>query len=152
MKTLQFRRAKGADLQAIVALMADDELGRTRESTDWSAMPAYEEALKRIDAGPGGVFVGELDGRIVAVYQLAVVPVLSYGGSLGAALHDVRIASDLRSQGLGAELLEDAEERARTLGCRHLSLTSNRARGRAHKFYERNGYAHTHAGFGKLLT
>lgn len=151
MKALHFRRAKGGDLQAIIALLADDELGRDRESTDWSAMPSYEEAFKRIDAGHGGVFVGEMDGLIVAVYQLAIVPVLSYGGSIGAVLHDVRIANHLRSRGLGAELLEDAEERAHAAGCRHLSLTSNRVRARAHKFYERHGYTHTHHGFGKLL-
>jgi len=152
MKALHFRRAKRDDLQAIIALLADDELGRERESTDWAAMPSYEAAFKHIDASEGGVFVGELDGQIVAIYQLAIVPVLSYGGSVGAVLHDVRIASDLRGRGLGAELVADAEERARALGCRHVSLTSNRLRERAHKFYERQGYIHTHLGFGKTLT
>ncbi|MFZ1990878.1 MAG: GNAT family N-acetyltransferase [Alphaproteobacteria bacterium] len=151
MKALRFRRAKHADLQAIVALLADDDLARERESTDWAAMPAYEAAFERIDAGPGGIFVGELDGRIVAIYQLAIVPVLSYGGTVGAHLHDVRVASDLRGQGLGAELVADAEERARGLGCQHLSLTSNNARTRAHRFYERNGYLKTRVGFRKPL-
>jgi GNAT superfamily N-acetyltransferase len=152
MKPLQFRRAKLSDLQAIVALLADDVLGKDRESTEWAAMPSYEEAFKRIDAGPGGVFVGELDGKIVATYQLGIVPVLSYGGSVGAILHDVRIASDLRGRGLGAQLVADAEERARALGCRHLALTSNRVRERAHKFYVRQGYIQSHLGFGKTLT
>lgn len=152
MKTVRFRRAKHADLQAIVALLADDDLGRHRESTDWAAMPSYEEAFARIDAGPGGTFVGELDGRIAATYQLVIMPILSYGGSLGAVIHDVRVASDLRSRGIGAEMIADAEERARALGCRHVSLTSNRARERAHKFYERQGYIQSHLGFGKTLS
>ena len=151
MKALHFRRAKSSDLQTIVALLADDDLGRERESTDWAAMPSYEEAFKRIDEGPGGVFIGEMEGEVVAVYQLGIMPMLSYGGSVGAVLHDVRIASNLRSRGLGAELLEDAEERARAAGCRHLSLTSNKVRTRAHQFYERHGYTHTHHGFAKLL-
>ena len=152
MKALHFRRAKRADLQAIVALLADDELGKERESTEWAAMPSYEEAFKRIDTGPGGIFVGELDGKIVATYQLAVVPILSYGGSIGAYLHDVRIASDLRSRGLGAQLVADAEERARALCCQNVSLTSNRVRERAHKFYQRNGYEQSRLGFVKTLT
>ena len=151
MRSLSFRRAKRADLQAIVALLADDVLGKDRESTEWAAMPSYEEAFKRIDAGAGGLFVGELDGKIVATYQLAIIPVMSYGGALGAVLHDVRVASDLRGRGLGAQLVADAEERARALGCRHVSLTSNRLRERAHKFYERQGYAQSHLGFGKTL-
>ena len=151
MKALRFRRAKRADLQAIVALLADDELGRDRESTDWAAMPAYEAAFEQIDAGPGGIFVGEFEGKIVATYQLAIMPVLSYGGSVGAVLHDVRIASDLRGHGLGAELVADAEERARGLGCQHVSLSSNKVRTRAHKFYERNGYQQTRLGFRKTL-
>lgn len=151
MKTLKFRRAKNTDLQAIVALLADDEFGRERESTDWAAMPSYEEAFKRIDAAPGGIFVGELDDRVVALYQLVIMPILSYGGAIGAILHDVRIAADLRGRGLGAELLQDAEERARGAGCRHLSLSSNKARERAHKFYRRHGYEHTHHGFAKVL-
>jgi len=152
MKSLSFRRAKRPDLPAVIALLADDVLGKDRESTDWAAMPSYEEAFKRIDAGPGGVFVGQLEAQIVATYQLAIVPVLSYGGSVGAILHDVRIASDLRGRGLGAQLIADAEERARALGCRHVSLSSNRARERAHKFYERHGYTQSHLGFGKTLT
>ena len=151
MKAPQFRRAKRADLHAIVALLADDDRGRERESTDWASMPGYEQAFERIDAGPGGIFVGELDGKIVATYQLAIVPILSYGGSVGAVIHDVRVAGDLRGRGLGAELLADAEARARSCGCRHLSLTANRTRTRAHKFYKRNGFVQEHLAFRKAL-
>src|SRR5215471_9337238 len=48
-----------------------------------------------------------------------------------------------RSQGVGLALLARAEHWARHHGCCEIGLRSNVIRERAHKFYERNGYAHT---------
>jgi GNAT superfamily N-acetyltransferase len=47
-----------------------------------------------------------------------------------------------RSQGVGLRLLERAERWAREKGCRVVRLRSNVIRGRAHSFYERQGYEH----------
>jgi GNAT superfamily N-acetyltransferase len=48
-----------------------------------------------------------------------------------------------RSQAVGKFLLERAEAWAREQGCTATSLRSNVIRGRAHAFYERQGYEHT---------
>jgi GNAT superfamily N-acetyltransferase len=44
-------------------------------------------------------------------------------------------------------LLASAVDRARTLGCHRVQLTSNKARGDAHRFYVGNGFTATHEGF-----
>src|SRR5580658_8204390 len=58
-----------------------------------------------------------------------------------------------RSQQVGEHLLARAEEWARGNGCQAIALRSNVIRDRAHKFYERHGYAHikTQKAFRKQL-
>ncbi|HUJ32388.1 MAG TPA: GNAT family N-acetyltransferase [Candidatus Acidoferrum sp.] len=48
----------------------------------------------------------------------------------------------VRSQGIGRQLLERAEEWARDKGCAAIGLRSNVIRDRAHAFYQRLGYRH----------
>jgi len=45
------------------------------------------------------------------------------------------------SAGVGAELLDSAERWARARGCRRLVVATRITRERAHRFYEREGYA-----------
>ena len=52
------------------------------------------------------------------------------------------VGREVRSQGVGALLLERAEEWALERGCRAIGLRSNVLRERAHAFYLRNGYEH----------
>jgi GNAT superfamily N-acetyltransferase len=40
---------------------------------------------------------------------------------------------------------------ARERGCYRVQLTSNKQRGDAHRFYERNGFSATHQGFKRYL-
>jgi ribosomal protein S18 acetylase RimI-like enzyme len=50
------------------------------------------------------------------------------------------VAEGQRSQGLGQQLIAEAEAWARARGCRELNVRSNVVRERAHHFYERIGY------------
>jgi GNAT superfamily N-acetyltransferase len=59
----------------------------------------------------------------------------------------VRVASDLRGQGIGRQMIEWAVERCRERGCRMAQLTSKLDRTDAHRFYERMGWNKSHAGF-----
>jgi GNAT superfamily N-acetyltransferase len=63
----------------------------------------------------------------------------------------VRVAADMRGQGIGAALIADAEARARAAGCRLLQLTSNASRLRARKFYEELGFTPSHIGYKRDL-
>jgi N-acetylglutamate synthase-like GNAT family acetyltransferase len=139
---MEIRKAARADVPAIVALYADDILGRARETPD--DLPRYYAAF---DALSGELFVGERDGRIIATLQLTMIQQLSYRGAKVAEIESVRVASDLRGGGLGAELIRFAVERARAAGCVRVQLTSNKQRVDSHRFYERLGFRRSHEGF-----
>ena len=139
---MKIRRAVREDVPAIVALYADDVLGKSRETPD--ALDAYFAAFDRLD---GELYVGELDGAVVATLQLTIIQQLSARGGKVAQIEAVRVAQALRSRGLGAELVRDAVERARAAGCARVQLTSNSQRRDAHRFYERLGFVASHTGF-----
>jgi GNAT superfamily N-acetyltransferase len=52
-----------------------------------------------------------------------------------------------RGQRIGEDLVRHAESLARAAGCYKLTLTSNKRRTDAHRFYERLGFARTHEAF-----
>ena len=144
-----FRNATRADLPAIVALLVDDPLGQGREGAD---MAPYLAAFATILANPAHqILVGDLAGRIVASCQLTILHGLSRQGMTRALVEAVRVAPDLRSAGLGAALMAEAEARARAAGAAIIQLTTDKSRLRAHAFYDRLGYEPSHLGYKKAL-
>jgi len=61
------------------------------------------------------------------------------------------VAPDLRSAGIGADLIAEVEARARAAGAAMLQLTTDKSRLRAHAFYDRLGYQPSHLGYKKAL-
>ncbi len=153
MKGLAFRPARADDLPAIVALLADDPLGRTRESAGTGEPgPAYRDAFAAIDADPNHeLIVGEAHGRIVAVLQLSFLPNLTYRGGWRAQIEGVRVASEARGQGIGGALIERAIARARARSCVLVQMTSDKERPDAIRFYRRLGFVASHEGLKCLL-
>lgn len=148
--SLRFREAVEADVPGIVALLLDDDLGRTRENLN---DPRYLIAFRAMAAEPDNkMIVGELGSRVVAVYQFTLITGLSLGGTRRAQIEGVRVASDQRGQGIGAALIEDAEARARAGGAGLLQFTTNASRDRAQDFYRRMGFVDSHIGFKKPLS
>jgi GNAT superfamily N-acetyltransferase len=145
----QWRSATRADVPAIVALLADDVLGAAREGGEMAPYLAAFDAMQQ--QGAGTLVVGERGGRIVATYQIAFLHGLSLRGARRAQIEAVRVVADLRGRGIGADLMADAEARARTAGCRLLQLTTNKARARAHAFYDRLGFTPSHIGYKREL-
>jgi GNAT superfamily N-acetyltransferase len=146
MAEMVMRRATEADVPAIVALLADDELGAKRESLD--DIKPYLTAYAEIDADPHQLLVAaELDGVIVGTMQLTFIRGLSHRGAVRAQIEAVRITSSLRGQGLGSALIEWAIDEARRRKCYLVQLTSNNSRLDAHRFYTRLGFTQSHAGF-----
>ncbi len=149
MTDVRFRTATRADVPAIVALLTDDPLGKGREG---AAPQAYLDAFDDIAANPMHLLiVGESGGRVIACAQMTVLAGLSRGGGRRALVEAVRVAADLRSQGIGALLMAECEVRARAAGCTIIQLTTDRSRHDAHRFYERRGYAASHLGMKKPL-
>ena len=144
--------ARPEDLPAIVAIFATDSLGGHGDTTDPAAFPGYEAAFAAIAASTStDLYVGRLDGRVVATYQLVVVSGIAGRGAGRAIIEGVQVAPDVRGRGIGAALVAHAEGEARARGAATLALTSNAARADAHRFYERLGFARTHVGFKKPL-
>ncbi len=140
------RQATVTDVPAIVALLADDEIGASRETPHDRA--PYDESFAAIAADPNQMLVvGERDGQIVATMQLTFIPGLSRRGTWRAQIEGVRVASTARGDGLGEELMRWAIEQARSRGCALVQLTSDARRQDAHRFYERLGFVASHTGF-----
>ena len=147
--SIAFRPARRDEVPAILALLRDDALGAAREGED---MEPYLAAFDRMEADPSCVLIaGESEGRVIACYQMHVLPGLSLRAATRAQIEGVRVASGLREQGIGARLVEDAMERARAAGCTLMQLTTNRSRADAHRFYERLGFTPSHIGYKRDL-
>ncbi|HET8589158.1 MAG TPA: GNAT family N-acetyltransferase [Nakamurella sp.] len=143
---LHFRRARAEDVAPIVAMMADDHLGAQRESPD--DLAPYLAAFQAIDADPNQLLaVVELAGEVVGTLQVIFLAGLGRRGATKALVQAVRVASRLRSRGIGAAMMAWAAEQARARGCTLIQLTTHASRGDAHRFYDRLGYQHTHRGY-----
>lgn len=144
-----FRTATHDDVADIVAMLADDMLGKARET---APLHRYLTAFDQIEAeGNSLIIVGELSGQIVACYQLTIISGLSLSAARRALLEGVRVAASHRGQKIGRALMADAELRARGAGCSLMQLTTNKSRIDAHRFYDRLGFTPSHIGYKKTL-
>ncbi|SHF08925.1 GNAT family N-acetyltransferase [Streptoalloteichus hindustanus] len=140
------RPALAEDVPAIVALLADDVLGATRETPD--DLAPYQNAFVALDTDPHQLLVvAERDGEVVGTLQLSFLVGLARRGATRAQVEGVRVRADQRGSGLGEELITWAVEEARAAGCQLVQLTSDRTRVDAHRFYERLGFEATHLGY-----
>ncbi|AWL33416.1 GNAT family N-acetyltransferase [Streptomyces albidoflavus] len=145
-ETLLIRRAEASDVAAIVAMLADDPLGATRESPD--DLTPYLAAHTRLAADPNQhLVVAERAGKVVGTLQLTLIPGLSRRAATRSLIEGVRVHADERGSGLGTLLIEWAVETSRAEGCQLVQLTSDATREDAHRFYERLGFVASHVGF-----
>jgi GNAT superfamily N-acetyltransferase len=140
-----FRDARREDVPAIVALLADDPLGASREAA--AADEAYQAAFGQIESDPRSrLIVAEADGQVAGTLQLSLLPGLSRHGMLRAQVEGVRVAAPHRGQGLGRAMIEWAIGQAREQGCGLVQLTSDKRRPDAIRFYESLGFTVSHEG------
>lgn len=146
MGDLEIRPAVADDLPAIVAMLADDPLGATRESPD--DLTPYVAAFQRLADDPNQrLVVAVREGRVVGTLQLTIVPGLSRKGATRSIIEGVRVHADERGSGLGTRFIEWAIGESRRQGCQLVQLTSDATRTDAHRFYERLGFSASHLGF-----
>jgi len=143
-----FRRATPDDLETIVALLADDPLGREREKSGPGLDAGYRDAFTAIDRDPNQLLaVAEHDGRVIGVLQLSFIPGLTRRGMCRGQIEGVRITESERGGGVGRAMLEWAIEECRKRGCGLVQLTSDERRPDAHRFYEALSFRATHRGY-----
>jgi ribosomal protein S18 acetylase RimI-like enzyme len=151
MTDMVIRAATADDLPAIVTMLADDQLGATRESLD--DITPYRKAFEEIDADSNQrLVVAERSGEVIGTLQLTFIPGLSRRGSKRGLIEAVRVRADSRDLGLGTTLTKWAIEESRGHGCTLVQLTSDKSRTDAHRFYERLGFVASHEGYKLKLT
>ncbi|MGX7824884.1 GNAT family N-acetyltransferase [Actinokineospora sp. 24-640] len=147
---MTIRSARADDVPAIVAMLADDALGASRERP---GDPRYAAAFDAIAADPDQVLVvAEVGGEVVGTLQLTPTPGLSRLAATRATIEGVRVRPDQRGSGLGQELVEWAVAEAAARGADLVQLTTDRARVDAHRFYERLGFTPSHLGMKREIT
>ncbi len=146
--SIVFRRAEASDLPAIIALLADDELGRHREDVGLPIAEGYRQAFAAIEADPNQLLAVAADGEaVVATLQLSFIPGIARKGRWRGQIEAVRVASSHRGSGLGKEMFSWAIDQCRQRGCKLVQLTSDKTREDAHRFYDRLGFKATHEGY-----
>lgn len=146
--TLTYREARREDLEMLVALLANDSLGKQREDISKPLNPQYISAFKAIDKDPHNqLLVAERKKQVVGMLQLTFIPYLTHIGSWRCLIEGVRIHADYRGLGYGEQMFQQAIAVAKAKGCQLVQLTSDKQRPEALRFYEKLGFVASHEGF-----
>ena len=145
---MKFRKATINDISKIVEMLADDELGKTRENFRTPLPNEYYEAFKNIDTDKNQelIVVENANSQINGTLQLSFIQYLTYRGGIRAQIEAVRIRKDQRGMGLGQKMFEWAINRAQERKAHLLQLTTDKKRPKAIRFYENLGFISTHEG------
>ncbi|MET0449029.1 MAG: GNAT family N-acetyltransferase [Aeromicrobium sp.] len=144
------QRATRADVPAVVALLADDEMGPAREGAEEARYEAAFDVVAR-DASQYLAVVRDESDDVVATMQLTIIPGLLRAGTTRLQIEGLRVAKSDRSQGLGAAMLQWAHAHGRVRGASLAQVTTDEVRERARTFYERLGYETSHVGLKRQL-
>ena len=125
--TLIFREAKIDDVSALVQLM--DQLG-------YDITPAT--LAKNLQFYAPCVLVAELDEQVVGCIAYQILP-LFHTEAKHLRIVSLIIDKQHRGKGIGKQLLQQIEERAK--GCEYVELTSGSHRKEAHQFYRKQNYS-----------
>jgi GNAT superfamily N-acetyltransferase len=148
-------------MAALIRSIAYDDVAAAIELLrGGSTMPEFEDvarvddywaAVEETRRQRGDVLVAEVDGDVVGVCQVIVFQHFQHAGGWCGEIESVHVRSDMRSRGIGAQLLHAAEDLARARGCYRIQLTSRNVREDAHRFYRTNGYGQMSQGFKKFF-
>ena len=145
---MKFRKATKNDVDKIVAMIADDELRKTRENYQIPLPTEYLVAFENIDSDQNQelIVVENENSEIIGTLQLSFIQYLTYRGGIRAQIEAVRIRKDKRGLGIGKTMFEWAIDRAKERNAHLLQLTTDKKRPKAIKFYEDLGFKATHEG------
>ena len=148
MNDLIARKMQKADLGIVVSLLADDELGRSREDKTNVVHADYLRAFEQIQSDVNQyAAIFEIHGETIGCLQITFIPGLSRRGSLRGQIEGVRVSRDFRGKGYGAKMIAWAITKCRDRGCKMVQLTSDKTRENAIQFYEKFGFVKSHEGF-----
>jgi GNAT superfamily N-acetyltransferase len=143
-----FRKARENDVLQIVEMIADDELGNTRENFKIPLPNEYIDAFRKINSDENQelIVVENENTEIIGTLQLTFIQYLTYRGGIRAQIEAIRIRKDQRGMGLGKKILKWAIKRVKEKKAHVLQLTTDKKRPKAIKFYEDLGFKASHEG------
>jgi GNAT superfamily N-acetyltransferase len=127
------RAARTYDAQAIAELGTELGYPATRQQIATRLAGVEAEPSSRVLVAENG------EGRVVGWLHVAARTQLTEDAS--AEILGLVVDESARGNGVGAALVRAAEEWARAQGCVRIRVRSRDTRERAHRFYEREGYA-----------
>jgi GNAT superfamily N-acetyltransferase len=132
MSRLLVRPALPADAEGLVPLV--EQLGYRIDA------PVLRQKLVDLAEGQyDRIWVAEDWAELVGVVSVHLTPLFHAAGHLGRVTAIV-VARERRRSGVGALLMERAEEYCWEAGCPRIELTSGDHRAQAHEFYARVGF------------
>lgn len=145
---MKFRKAAKSDVIDIVRMIADDELGKTRENFQIPLPVEYVLAFEKINSDKNQelIVVEDDSSEIIRTLQLSFIQYLTYRGGIRSQIEAVRIRKDKRGLGIGKIMFEWAIRRAKERKAHLLQLTTDKKRPEAIKFYENLGFKASHQG------
>jgi ribosomal protein S18 acetylase RimI-like enzyme len=147
MAALIFREARIEDVPAIVALLAADVMGKTREIVSDPVDPRYLVGFAAVAADPNQMLaVAEQHGIVVGCLQMSFLPGLSRLGAWRGQIEGVRVAAEARGGGIGQAMMVWAIDQCRARGCDLIQLTTDTRRADAQRFYVALGFTPSHVG------
>jgi GNAT superfamily N-acetyltransferase len=133
MITVALRPPRSGDAAALAELSG--QLGYPVEPADLT------ERLAAVVANPDAAVLVAADGADRAIGWIHVELKRSLVAPLSAQVMGLVVDDAARSRGIGRDLLNAAEAWAAERGCRRMLVGTRVTRERAHRFYERAGYA-----------
>ena len=146
---INFRVAEADDLPAIVALLADDDIGATREDQRTPLATAYTDAFQSIVHDKNQLLAVAVNSNknIIGTLQISFIPGISRLGAWRGQIEAVRISTKHRQSGLGRKMFDWAITQCQLRGCKLVQLTSDKSRPDAHRFYKSLGFVDSHIGY-----
>ncbi len=146
---ITIRRAARRDIPALLRLYAGT---LAHDAPDLLSPGEADAIFDRIDADANqALLVAVQDLRVIGTLVLVVVPNLAHGGQPWAVIENVAVHTEMRGQGIGTLLMEEAVRRARGARCYKVVLSAHQSRTQAHELYRQLGLQQTHLGFEMLL-
>lgn len=141
---MQIRLAQTTDAAAVNELL--HQLGHPQDGT---AATATRIQAWRYDPA-SAAYVADADGDLLGLVAVHVCPFFERTGAWGRIVALV-VADRARGQGVGGQLVAEAESFAARRGCVRMEVTSADRRDDAHEFYRRRGYLDQTGGSSRFL-
>ncbi len=144
---LTYHKATFKDLKAIIDLLLEDELGKTRENASQNLDQKYINAFNQINTDLNQyLMIVKYKDEIVSTCHLTLMPSLTFTGATRLQIEAVRVAQKYRGKKIGEWMIEKAIDYGRSNSASIIQLTTNKKRTRAKEFYEKLGFEASHFG------